>query len=435
MKKQFLKSCVLLSATFLLTGMFTSCVYDKDAEEPVPTGDGSLVININSTSVGSVTRSTSVGSSASAQEKTINTLVIGVFRPSTDATNANALVEFKYLTGLNEDISTATYSTTSGIKRPDAAYPSRTLSVQANDVVLAVCNVPADVATELMTATTADGFRQTAFDIDQALIFNDNRATDANPAGDGTYANDGSKSEDPAKLPMYGEGTVAAHATITGAFTTSITVRHIVAKITLASLKLETTDANYQFTPQQLFLTHVPEKADFYYSNFGSLTYGFNQTNTKFFQGEASDKATDDTNIYRDYLSTAALTGTLTKTAGDYGSIHSLYTMPAKPDNAKDTRLVLKGTWSTDGGSTSTPVYYPIKLYNSQPGALNGVGIYPNAHYVISLVIKRAGSTNAETDLDSNETVTGSISVSENWDVQDVTTEFGATGGTPTTTF
>ena len=421
--KKFFNVC---ACVLLLGGlaMLTSCVYDSDEAVAGKTSeDGKLIININSTTVG--TRATNLTTVAAATEKQVTSLVIGVFRPSDDATNPDALVEYKYLTGLSADISSG-YETTAGVKRPDATYPARTLSVQVGDVVLAVCNVPADLAATLQTKTTGDAFRKAAFAIDQALIFNDNTTP---------YANSGT-AEDPAKLPMYGEGTVLAHATITGAFTTSITVRHMVAKITLASLKLETTDPNVQFTPKQIFLTHVPEVADFYYSSYANLTYGYNQNAAKFYQGEADNDGSDDTKLYRDYLSTPALTGAaLTQASGTYASTHILYTMPANPTNTSSTRLVVKGKWSTDGGTNEEDVYYPIKLYNSAPGNPGNEGIVPNAHYIISLVIKRAGSGDSETDLNSTQTASGSIQVTDDWSEQAVTTTFNSNGGDPVHTF
>ena len=425
MKKSFLKwnTCI---AGMLLAFSLTSCVSESDETPEVPTGDGTLVININSTPVGATTRSTDLSSVTESTEKTVNNVVIGVFRPSTDATNANAKVEIMTLSSLSADLSTADLVKTMSVER---ASGSTALSLQAGDVVLAVCNVPADVVTNLEGEATADGFRQTAFSIDNALIFND----------DGTaYANSGT-AETPAQMPMYGEGTVTAHATISGGFTTTITVRHMVAKVTLNQVKLVTSDASQQFRITQVFLTHVTEKADFYYSDYSALTYGFNQTITNYYQGE--NNTIDNTDLkhgYRDYLSTEALTAELTNAAPTYDTKHILYTMPSGATTDADlTRLVVKGNWSDDSGAnwSTDPVYYPIKLSNvTAIGAISDAKVQPNSHYIIDLVIMRKGSSSADEDITATNTATANVQHVD-WTEQTVTSTFEAIGGDPTPTY
>ena len=425
MKKSFLtwSTCI---AGMLLAFSLTSCVSESDETPEVPTGDGTLVININSTPVGATTRSTDLSSVTESTEKTVSNAVIGVFRPSTDGTNPNAKVEIMKLSSLNADLSSADLVKTMSVER---ASGSTGLSLQAGDVVLAVCNVPADVVTSLGMATTADGFRQTAFSIDNALIFND----DTTP-----YANSGT-AETPAQMPMYGEGTVTAHASISGGFTTTITVRHMVAKVTLNQVKLVTSDASQQFRITQVFLTHVAEKADFYYSDYSALTYGFNQTITNYYQGENSTiNNTDLKHGYRDYLSTGALTAELTNAAPIYATKHILYTMPSGATADADvTRLVVKGNWSDDSGAnwSTDPVYYPIKLSNvSAIGAIGDAKVQPNSHYIIDLVIKRQGSSSADEDITATNTATANVQHVD-WTEQTVTSTFEAIGGDPTPTY
>ena len=425
MKKSFLKwsTCI---AGILLAFSLTSCVSERDETPEVPTGDGTLVININSTPVGAMTRSTDLNSVTESTEKTVNNVVIGVFRPSTDATNANAKVEIMTLSSLSADLSTADLVKAMSVER---ASGSTALSLQAGDVVLAVCNVPADVVTQLEGATTADGFRQTAFDIDNALIFYNSNTP---------YANSGT-AENPGKMPMYGEGTVSAHATISGGFTTTITVRHMVAKVTLNQVKLVTSDASQQFKITQVFLTHVAEKADFYYSDYSALTYGFNQTITNYYQGENDGITnTDNKHFYRDYLSTGALTADLTNAAPIYNTKHILYTMPSGATTDADlTRLVVKGNWSDDSGAnwSTDPVYYPIKLSNvSAIGAIGDAKVQPNSHYIIDLVIKRKGGSSADEDITATNTATANVQHVD-WTEQTVTSTFEAIGGDPTPTY
>ena len=422
--KKFFNVC---ACVLLLGGlaMLTSCVYDSDEAVAGKTSeDGKLVININSTAVGT-TRSTDLNTVADATEKTVSNLVIGIFRPADDATNPGAKVEIQTLSSLNHDLSTSDLESVTSIARESG---SASLSVAAGDVVLAVCNVPADIVEDLEAATTLTEFRQTAFSIDNALIFNNDDT--------GAYANSGT-AEAPATLPMYGEGTIAAHTTITSAFTADVTVRHMVAKVTLNQVKLETSDANVQFVPTQVFLTRVPQKADFYFSDYSNLTYGFNAASSYYYQGEGTTQATDDNTVYRDFLSTDALSGTtLTSANPNYGTKYVFYTMPsANTTDATVTRLVVKGTWSDDGGANTTPVYYPIKLSTvSAIGVVGAASIQPNSHYKIDLVIKRAGSADQATDLSSTNTAQANVSFSD-WDSQDVTYGFEAVGGDPSATY
>ena len=161
MKKNSLTKQITFMAAVLLSGMFTSCVYDKDVETKATEGDGKLIININSSAVGAGLRATTItdgnSSTNSTAEKTISTLAIGIFNSAGDTKK-----DFKYLedlTGTTDNWSTVTEH--SGT------------SIAAGDKVLVAVNVPSTVATDLGNATSAAGFRAVLTTIDQAMIFAD----------------------------------------------------------------------------------------------------------------------------------------------------------------------------------------------------------------------------------------------------------------------
>ena len=79
MKKNLLRLSVW-AATLLMASTLTSCVTETD-ETPAAaaSGDGQLVININSTAVGAPTRSTSFTTDQSAGEKKVTNLIVNVY--------------------------------------------------------------------------------------------------------------------------------------------------------------------------------------------------------------------------------------------------------------------------------------------------------------------------------------------------------------------
>ena len=427
MKKRFLTTKgILLSAVLLTAGSLTSCVYDKDVEEPAQKGDGTLVININSTPVGSTMRATTItngnSSTNSEAEKTVSTLAIGIY--SSDGTTKKDFQYLKDLNGTTDNWTTVT------------EHKNLTNAIEAGDLVLAAVNVPQTVATALQNAATATAFRGELTTIDQALIFADDYTANQEIA--------------PAKLPMYGSGSVVADD-VAKNFRVTVNVIHMVSKVTLAGLTV-TGDANYQFKLQQAFLINVPEKLDFAFTTDGDVkTYGFGGMTANFFQGESADVETaakNTTNFdpalttrdFRDYLGTEALDKTVTTTT----ALDATYTFYTMPNNSatNDTRLVLKGQWSENAGSSWENVWYTVQLRNVDTGVDVGsdaaLNLYPNRHYVVSLDIQRKGQlivdkdgTGAYNGLDSQSAVRATIDVSD-WSNGSKTTEFGGNGGDQT---
>lgn len=413
----------LLAATALLIGALTSsCVYDRDSDVVTPSGgDGKLVININSSPVGSKTRATVItdGSSSenSTAEETITTMAIGIF--SSDGATKKDYQYLSGLTGTASDWSTVT------------EHKALTNAIAAGDKVYVVVNVNSTVSDLLAATTTAAAFRAVLNTIDQSLIFAD------------TYT--AAQTIAAAKLPMYGSGTIAAATDgTTGNFEVDVDVIHMVSKVTLNALTVSA-PASCQFTPTAIFLINVPEELDFTFTTDGDeSTYGFGGMTTNFFQGESADVAastnvtaqTLTTRKYRDYLGTGALTLSAVDASNPLAGTYTFYTMPNN-SNTDDTRLVIAGNWSDDGGSSSTACWYAIELKNVSTdgsGTLTN-NIYPNRHYKVNVDIKRIGALNVADDatgayngLNTQNAVHATVSV-QNWSDGSKSTTFGGNGG------
>ena len=402
MKKSFLKwsTCI---AGMLLAFSLTSCVSERDETPEVPTGDGTLVININSTPVG--TRTTTLDTDQSTDEKKVSNLVVNIY--TADGTALVKTITKDYTGGTLLDIST-TQSVAEAVKSTGTA-------IAADQKALVACNVSAATVTALSGAASITAWKAIQSNIDAALI-----------AADTEYANDNTKSMSASLIPMFGAGTVEA-ATGVQTYKVDVTVKHIVAKVTLNSLTMDVTGGD-KFKVSRLFLVNVPEKFVWDYDNNDN---SFFATNTKFYQGHETNTGDDDTKLYRDYLSTAEINTEVNKTT-PFTTKYCFYTMPNKADAAKDTRLVIAGYWTNDGDAenTTNERFYSLRLKNT--GSPLTLGVKPNHHYVIDVIIKRDGGTDPYSDeLSAAMSAAVNLTVSENWADQSNSNTFNEEGGDP----
>ena len=266
--------------------------------------------------------------------------------------------------------------------------------------------------TALSGAASITAWKDIESKIDAALI-----------AADTEYANDGTKNMSASLIPMFGSADVAT-ATGVESYKVDVTVKHIVAKVTLNSLTMDVTGGD-KFKVSRLFLVNVPEKFVWDYDN------SFFATNTKFYQGHENNDGSDDIKLYRDYLSTATIDATVNKST-PLASKYCFYTMPNKVDATKDTRLVIAGYWTNDGAdeNTTNETFYSLKLQNT--GSPLTLGVKPNHHYVIDVIIKRDGGTDPYSDeLSAAMSAAVNLTVSENWADQSNTNTFKEEGGDP----
>ena len=414
MKKNLLRLSVW-AATLLMASTLTSCVTETD-ETPAAaaSGDGQLVININSTAVGAPTRSTSFTTDQSAGEKKVTNLIVNVYNAEGTELVAQFVRDFTEGNAGLLDISTQ-----QSVIEP---YKFIDGEIAAGQKARVACNVSEATMTALKAADTFTEWNNVTTSIDAALVGYDGNDYD--------NTTDGKKdlSMDATKIPMYGEAVVAAN-TGTRSFKIDVTVKHVVAKVTLNSLRLDVTGDD-QLKVSRVFLINVA--GSFNWNNSATF-YVSSQAN--FFQGNKAADATVDTKQYRDYLSSAAINETLTSAGtSSLSTPHYFYAMPNLANATVDTRIVVEGYWTKEGEpeNTTTPCYYSLKLQNlpttANPGSLT-LGIQPNHNYKVNVVIKREGGDDAYSDqLGGTYTMDVTPTVADNWDGVDNNATFDAAG-------
>ena len=414
MKKNLLRLSVW-AATLLMASTLTSCVTESD-ETPAAaaSGDGQLVININSTAVGAPTRSTSFITDQSADEKKVSNLIVNVYNAEGTELVAQFVRDFTEGTAGLLDISTE--------KSVIEPYKFSDGKIAAGQKARVACNVSEATMTALKAAETFTKWNDVTTSIDAALVGYDGNDYD--------NTTDGKKdlSMDATKIPMYGEAVVAANTGLRS-FKIDVTVKHVVAKVTLNSLRLDVTGGD-QLKVSRVFLINVAGSFNW---NNSETFYVSSQAN--FFQGNKAADATDATNQYRDYLSSAAIDETLTSTGtSSLSTPHYFYAMPNLANATVDTRIVVEGYWTKEGESENTtiPCYYSLKLQNlpttANPGSLT-LGIQPNHNYKVNVVIKREGGDDAYSDqLGGTYTMDVTPTVADNWDGVDNNATFDEAG-------
>ncbi len=447
MKKTNLIMKSLLAAILLLIGVsFTSCVADSDEAIPAVTGEGSLVINIRPSSVGATTRSvTELTASTSADELTIQNMVVGVFRKDDTSHNGELLALEEY-TGINASAA-AGYSRLTNLE--DAVN-----HFAVGDEVLVAINLPESVRNTLKNKTNIatrkkflavfDGTNN-GISIDQALTQQDD------------YSDPTACVISASCLPMFGEATITQatksdnQTLMNHSFKADINVIHMVSKITLRSVTFNiigngSASSSDTFTLQEAFLINVPTMLDFSFDSGNTFatqagtaftgSYDFARQNANIFQGWTDDCTKDadhlDTNsdntidvdkAYRDYLGTGVMTDEVTSMRTGQQANHSyvLYTMPNNSTTA-NTRLVIKAAYN------GTEYYYPIDLLNNVDGNLStDTKIYPNRNYVVDVIIKGVGALgSAYGELGVQQTTQSNVNV-QNWTTSSNSTDFDPT--------
>jgi hypothetical protein len=381
------KSTVLVSIAFAaiaMQGVFTSCSSGETVNTEKPTGPQTLTLNLKPAD----TRAAVYSDPGTTAENTINSVTIGIF----DSYN-----NVKTIQEVTTNSTTPTITTSQLVK---------------GDQVLVAVNAKSGT---FAGAKTVTDFENKTLAINDALAGGDASAT--------TVAS--------SKLPMFGIGTIAVGETTT-AFTASVDVYHMVAKITLNSLTVNfSATGGYPraaFTPTEVFMSNVPDALDFYpaidmssYSTFAKYS--------DLWQGEETNKTN-----FKAYLGTTAtltgftaknsvlsgISGAATSSWGAPGTkILYLYTMPNAATDTP-TRLVIKGTFDPDGsGNNTVPVYYPVNInYNSTDGSAADGGtvikrVYPNKNYIIDVTIQGKGSLSPTDAIADPQTVNATIKVQD----------------------
>ena len=369
---------------FAMMAGFAACSSDSDTGSNTPQGDRYLTLSI---STKSVMRTTMIDSDpGSASEDAINSLTVGIFNDAGDAVKI-------------EEFASSAFDTSSGTIQ--VVITNQGL-VDGNKVI-AVANAPAGT---FNGCTNITSFKAKTMSIDDALA---NSAT-----------------EKITNFPMVGNSTIAA-TTGNVNFTASVTLYHMVAKVSLAPITIDfsgnTLYPTATFTPEELFLYSVPASQAYWY------TPGTGATD--YYSGESS------ATTKKEYLGSGAATIDISKS-------HYLYTLPNSETGDKATKLVIKGTFKATPTSTGSTIYYPIYLDYVAPATAGAAGtaaagdlpgyaselsltartpkvVYANDNYKINVTIKSIGSTSPDSDLDPQQ-VTVSVTVAPWTDLTQNTT-------------
>ena len=385
------------ATALLLTVSMASCSYDS-SEDVAPVGEkGGFTLNITSAPVG-VTRSatdinagtTEQAASKSTGEKSINRFVMAVFDNSDSYANL-----------MGKAVATASGTTTDNVVEQKNFA---TGGMAAGDSIFVAANIPSaklDTYKDYNKSQFAEG----KLNISEALT----------PGTSGTLSD--------TDLPMFGKSAVTSDGE--GYFSATVTLKHLVAKVSLNSLKCEFTGTAHEsatFRPTQLFLINVPKEIDMQVTDGGLYCQAVN--NTEFYQGEANNWSTNTTRTYADYLGTSVMASEA-KIADDgtWSKIYSLYTLPNRnADN--QTKLVIKGKYSDDGTDANEhDAYYAVTLAK----AADKQYVEMNTIYNIKVTIKGDGAPDAYSAIPNYQNLTSTITYAD-WN-EHTTTVTAGNGG------
>ena len=389
---------------------FTSCSSEDVTSETNQGKMSSLTLTINTgKSMGS--RATDwttdpAGADKTNTENKINRVAIGIF---SNTGNVKTIVELtSATTGTNSLTQTANNATARIV----------TSSLVASDQVLVAINAPTGTFTGCQNKTAFMGKTETAA---EAL---------ANSADDAQVANN---------IPMFGSATLSGAGS---SFNASVSVIHMIAKVSLTSLKVDfkagSAYADAQFTPKAVFLINVPNSLQFDNGNAwtsAGYEHGWGTFATDFTYGattaNSSAASTFTGSTFAKYLTTSELKDkTLKGEDASYDKSVYFYTMPNGQTDDKATKLVIAGQFKATG--VDKVVYYPLFLnakvnstgtgYDPAVPGSDAKKVYPNKNYNCKVVIRNIGADSPNTNLDP-QTASITITVS-GFDSVDQTTEF-----------
>lgn len=396
-----MKTKIQLFAAFLLLAVgalwLTSCSSEDAVQGSGSQADASLTLTINTGKVGS--RATAwttdpAGSDKTQTENKINRLTVGIF--SSDGSTVKTIVELT--PGQTGGNTLSTDGTTAKIV---------TTSLTDHDQVLVAVNAPTGKFAGVANATA---FKAVEEDAKDALTDGSSEAT-----------------EIATNVPMFGENTLSGTGS---AFTTTVSVQHQLAKITLDDLSVAF-DAkgpykDAEFTPTEFFLVNVPTTLAFNNDAWVSTAahlHGCDVTNT--YTSLATSVNSSAWGTYKPYLSTGALTSSaLTSSSASFNSKAFFYAVPNANNEtaAKNMKLIIAGTFKTNSSDAGTTVFYPVAINanyaaDGTPSAATNGGaevfkVYPNKNYKCKVVIKTIGTTDPTMNLDP-QTATVTVTVTD----------------------
>lgn len=377
----------LISALIMaaMTAGFASC---SSSDEPSSVSDNTpkeLTITIKTQGV--TTKAAETNDPGTTAENTMNRITIGIFDNA--GTTVRAIQEFTASSGPSEPVQPGNYYFNQS--NNSATFTVVTTKMESTDKILVAVNAPAKHFAGVSNVTDFKAKQLTA---DAALYRDINDQTTSS----GSAVNN--------NIPMYGESTTISNGTGT-TFSSTISVKHLTAKVTLQSLKVDfAADGPYSqasFTPTEIFLYSVPDGLKF--NDYDPYI----APPSNYFTGETTPTGTTITSV-KNYLSTGTLTGSeLSTSSPTFSNQYYFYTTPNSNTGDKKTKLVIMGTFKKNSSDSGTTKFYPVKLnsnvksdgkHSAAESSTNEYQVYPNKNYQCSVVIKTIGSDGPDADID-----------------------------------
>lgn len=389
---------------------FTSCSSEDVASGTNQGKMSSLTLTINTgKSMGS--RATDwttdpAGSDKKDTENKINRVAIGIF---SNTGNVKTIVELTPGTAGTNSLTQADAN--------NARAKIVTSSLVGNDEVLVAINAPSGKFTGCQSKSDFMAKTETAA---EALANSTDAQVETN-------------------IPMFGSASLTGSGS---SFTATVSVIHMIAKVSLTELKVDfkagSAYADAQFTPKAVFLINVPNSFQFDNTTDAQGDYNKAWLSAGYEHGWGTfatnyDPATPNTDAattftgstFAKYLTTTELTGkTLSGVAGGSDATYDknvyFYTMPNGQDGDNATKLVIAGQFKATG--VDKVVYYPLFLnatvnsagtgYDPAVSGSDAKKVYPNKNYDCKVVIRNIGADSPNTNLDP-QTATISITVKD----------------------
>ena len=390
MKRHRFYACLL---TVMTLAGFTACSStDNDGVTDGQTvnGKSQLTLTINTMGTRAGFKADPAGTDASNNpEKTINRVTVGIFDSKN---NVRTIKEFTK--GTDEAAGTVganTFKTTDG----STVMNIVTNKLAPGDQVLVAVNAPSGL---FHGAQTVSDFQSKSVDAGRALATN---ASNEEKVQTDQVADN---------APMFGKADLQAPGKDQTAYTASVSVSHLTAKISLTDIEVAfDPNGSYQnatFSPTEIYVEHVVDSLNFN-PEAGHWFTPADLSKTPLFTGATGVKDA------KSYLTTGAITNvTLSGAEGtSTAKTNNKYYFYVTPSNyhtpsgtdANAVRVWIKGDFDPDGpnGKTeATTVFYPVLLnvkYDAAgvaSAAEDGTDkykVYPNKNYTCSIVIKTKG--------------------------------------------
>ena len=365
-----MKTKIQLFAAFLLLAvgaLWLSSCSSEDAVQGSGNTESERVLLL-SISTGQPSGSRATTTDLSDDEKKIEDMTIGIF-------DANGNV--RTIQSLTKGGSKTSASAGSGqfvINGTKAEAKIVTTGLQAGDKVVVAVNTKLNSANE---ATFKKA--KSVADFNKGYI---NAISALTAASDGTALS-------AAKLPKYGEATLASPAPNSSEFKADVKVKNLVSRVTLASLNTAfDADGPYagaSFTLSDIFLLNVPNTVDF-------STDAWTAQPVSYIHGSDVDST--------GYTAATDKKAFLVKSSAAVNDY--LYTLPNQYTgaNRQKTILVLKGKFKKADDETGKDVYYPLALNAKYDNAGSATAVdsltafvtYPGRNYKCNVTIKTIGS-------------------------------------------